>query len=324
MTILLEIKDLHVSFATDEGIVKALNGVNLSLSEGETLCVVGESGCGKSVTSLAILGLIPKPPGKIDRGQILFDGKNLLDFSEKQYQQIRGDQVSIIFQEPMTSLNPLHRVGRQIEEVLLLHNKATDKNASYKAIEMLDKVQIPDAARRAREFPHQFSGGMRQRVMIAMALACAPRLLIADEPTTALDVTIQAQILSLMNELKDEYGTAIMLITHDLGVVAEVADNVAVMYAGNIVEYTDANIIFDMPLHPYTEGLMASVPHLDQPVPDDKILTAIPGMVPSLTDLPLGCPFRDRCRHAFSRCESQLPDLYEAEKGHFVRCFLYD
>lgn len=324
MTALLDIQNLHVTFKTDEGLVRAVNGVSLSVSPGETLGVVGESGCGKSVTSLAVMGLIPMPPGKIEQGRILFEGTNLLDLSEKQYRQVRGNRISMIFQEPMTSLNPLHRIGRQIEEALVLHNKASRKTAPELTVAMLGKVRIPDPARRAREFPHQLSGGMRQRVMIAMALACAPELLIADEPTTALDVTIQAQILALMNDLKDDLGTAIMLITHDLGVVAETADKVAVMYAGRVIESCEVDTMFSNPLHPYTQGLMASVPQLDRPVPRDKLLTAIPGMVPSLTDLPRGCPFQDRCAHAFAPCKESVPDLRDVGGNHFVRCFLYE
>jgi peptide/nickel transport system ATP-binding protein len=324
MTTLLDIQNLHVTFKTDEGLVRAVNGVSLSVSPGETLGVVGESGCGKSVTSLAVMGLIPIPPGKIEQGRILFEGTNLRDLSEKQYQEIRGNRISMIFQEPMTSLNPLHRIGRQIEEALVIHNKASRKNALDLTVAMLGKVRIPDPARRAREFPHQLSGGMRQRVMIAMALACAPDLLIADEPTTALDVTIQAQILALMNDLKKDFGTAIMLITHDLGVVAETADKVAVMYAGQVIESCEVNTLFSNPLHPYTKGLMASVPQLDRPVPKDKLLMAIPGMVPSLTDLPRGCPFQDRCAHTFLPCKETVPDLKDAGGNHFVRCFLYE
>jgi len=324
MTALLDIQDLHVTFTTDEGVVQAVNGVSLSMNPGETLGVVGESGCGKSVTSLAVMGLIPTPPGRIDQGCILFEGTNLLDLSEMQYQQIRGNRISMIFQEPMTSLNPLHRIGRQIEEALVLHGKASRKTAPEITVAMLDKVRIPDPAQRAREFPHQLSGGMRQRVMIAMALACAPELLIADEPTTALDVTIQAQILALMNDLKEDLGTAIMLITHDLGVVAETADKVAVMYAGRVIESCGVGTMFRSPLHPYTKGLMASVPQLDRPVPKDKLLMAIPGMVPSLTDLPPGCPFQDRCAHAFDPCNASVPDLKDAGGSHFVRCFLYE
>ncbi|MDD9304176.1 MAG: ABC transporter ATP-binding protein [Desulfobacter sp.] len=309
---LLEIENLCVTFKTDEGLVQAVNGVSLSVDPGQIIGVVGESGCGKSVTSLAVMGLIPQPPGDITSGRIQFKGQNLLDLSETQYQQMRGNQIS------MTSLNPLHRIGRQIEEVLILHKKASGKAASDLAVHMLDKVRIPDPARRAREFPHQLSGGMRQRVMIAMALACAPKLLIADEPTTALDVTIQAQILTLMNELKQDLGTAIMLITHDLGVVAETADQVAVMYARRIIESCDVKTIFSNPLHPYTQGL------LDRPVPQDKLLQAIPGMVPSLTDLPRGCPFHDRCAHAFSPCAKTVPDLKDTGFNHKVRCFLHE
>ena len=321
---LLEIKDLHVNFNTEDGLVKAVNGVSLSLKAGETLGIVGESGCGKSVTSLAVMGLIPSPPGKVEKGSISFQGLELLEQTEKQMQQVRGNLISMIFQEPMTSLNPLHRIGRQIEEVLLLHKRNREQDVSTLAVDMLEKVKISDPERRAKEFPHQLSGGMRQRVMIAMALACSPKLLIADEPTTALDVTIQAQILSLMNELKQSFGTAIMLITHDLGVVAETADQVAVMYAGSVIESADVKTIFANPLHPYTRGLMASIPQIDSPVPRDKILSAIPGIVPSLYDLPGGCAFQDRCAHVSSQCLESLPTLDDAGSKHFVRCFLYE
>ena len=321
---LLEIKDLHVTFKTEEGLVKAVNGVTLSVNKGETLGVVGESGCGKSVTSLSVMGLIPKPPGKIEKGEIRFQGKNLLNFTEKQMQSVRGNLVSMIFQEPMTSLNPVQRIGKQIGEVLLLHKKCSRKEVSAMVVEMLVRVQIPDPERRAKEFPYQLSGGMLQRVMIAMALACAPKLLIADEPTTALDVTIQAQILFLMNELKQSFGTAIMLITHDLGVVAETADKVAVMYAGKIIESGDVRTIFSNPLHPYTLGLMASIPKVDSPVPEDKLLNAIPGIVPSLYDLPKGCAFQDRCDRQFQKCLEQTPSLYDTGSNHFARCFLHE
>lgn len=320
---LLKIKDLHVTFNTEEGLVKAVNGVNLEINKGETLGIVGESGCGKSVTSLAVMGLIPQPPGKVEQGKILFQDKDLLCLTEKQMRTIRGNSISMIFQEPMTSLNPLHRVGRQIEEVLLLHKKCRRKEAPGKVRGILEKLRIPDAARKAREFPHQLSGGMRQRVMIAMALACAPELLIADEPTTALDVTIQAQILTLMNELKESFGTAIMLITHDLGVVAETADQVAVMYAGYVIEAADVESIFANPLHPYTLGLMKSIPQIDQPIPEDKLLSTIPGIVPSLYNLPKGCPFQDRCPSVFQNCLEESPILEDVGSNHFVRCFLY-
>ncbi len=321
---LLEITDLHVNFNTEDGLVKAVNGVSLSVKAGETLGIVGESGCGKSVTSLAVMGLIPQPPGKVEQGHIRFQDIELLEQTEKQMQQVRGNLISMIFQEPMTSLNPLHRIGRQIEEVLLLHKRSRRRDVSAMAVDMLEKVRISDPKRRAREFPHQLSGGMRQRVMIAMALACAPKLLIADEPTTALDVTIQAQILSLMNDLKQSFGTAIMLITHDLGVVAETADQVAVMYAGSVIESADVETLFANPLHPYTRGLMASIPQIDSPVPRDKLLTAIPGTVPSLYDLPRGCAFQDRCAHVLPKCLEAPPTLDDTGSNHSVRCFLYE
>lgn len=323
-TRLLEIENLHVVFNTEEGLVKAVNGVSFSIDKGETLGIVGESGCGKSVSSLAVMGLIPNPPGRVEKGKILFQNQNLLELSEKQMQSIRGNSISMIFQEPMTSLNPLHRVGRQIEEVLLLHKKCLRRDVSDMVVDILEKLRIPDPAKRAKDFPYQLSGGMRQRVMIAMALACTPDLLIADEPTTALDVTIQAQILTLMNELKQSFGTAIMLITHDLGVVAETADKVAVMYAGCVVESADVETIFENPLHPYTRGLMASIPQIDQPIPKDKILNAIPGIVPSLYNLPVGCAFQDRCSHAFERCLEVFPTLEDSGSNHLVRCFLYE
>jgi oligopeptide/dipeptide ABC transporter ATP-binding protein len=321
---LLEIKDLHVTFKTEEGLVKAVNGVSFAVNKGETLGIVGESGCGKSVTSLAAMGLIPKPPGEIEQGRILFQDKDLLKFTEKQMQKVRGNLISMIFQEPMTSLNPIQRVGRQIGEVLLLHRKCSKKDVGNMVVEMLSKVRIPDPERRAREFPYQLSGGMLQRIMIAMALACAPKLLIADEPTTALDVTIQAQILSLINDLKNSFGTAILLITHDLGVVAETADKVAVMYAGRVIESADVKTIFSNPLHPYTRGLMASIPKLDIPVPEDKLLKAIPGIVPSLYDLPKGCAFQDRCDKQFKKCLEHNPNLFDMGSNHLVRCFLHE
>lgn len=321
---LLEINDLQVSFKTDEGLVKAVNGVNLSINRSETLCVVGESGCGKSVTALAVMGLIPSPPGRVDSGAARFQGQDLFSLTEKQMQQIRGNRISMIFQEPMTSLNPLHRVGRQIGEIILIHSRNRRAKVNDQVVDLMSKVRIPDPAKRAGEFPHQLSGGMRQRIMIAMALACKPDLLIADEPTTALDVTIQAQILALINELKVSFGTAVMLITHDLGVVAETADKVAVMYAGAVIEAAEVEAIFANPLHPYTRGLLESIPQIDLPVPPDKLLTAIQGSVPSLYDLPRGCAYQDRCPEVMERCRKQAPVLADTGPKHFVRCFLYE
>jgi len=319
--ILLRLKDLHTYFHTDEGIVKAVNGVDFSIPGGKTVGLVGESGCGKSVTALSIMRLIPQPPGRIVRGEILFEERDLLKLDEAQMRDIRGNRISMIFQEPMTALNPVFRVGDQIAEAIWLHQKQPMRKAFHLAVEMLEKVGIPDAETRANEYPHQLSGGMRQRVMIAMALSCNPKMVIADEPTTALDVTIQAQILDLMDTLQHETGASILLITHDLGVVAEMAQAVIVMYAGRIVESADALDLFNSPKHPYTQGLMASIPKMDEPVPEDKILQAIPGVVPSLLRLPPGCSFRERCLQAFDLCGEKEPPLLEAGLGHLVRCW---
>ena len=299
----------------------AVDNVSFQISEGRTLGIVGESGCGKSVTALSVMRLIPEPPGKIVAGDIRFDGKDLLALSEKEMRSIRGNKISMIFQEPMTSLNPVFRVGDQIGEVLQLHQKLGKKECREQTVERLKQVGIPSPESRVDDYPHQMSGGMRQRVMIAMALACDPRLIIADEPTTALDVTIQAQILELMEELSKNTGTAIMLITHDLGVVAETAEQVVVMYAGRVVEEADVKTMFNNPLHPYTRGLMRSIPGA---TPDKKTrLEAIPGMVPSLLNLPHGCKFSDRCRHVSERCLRQEPELI-LKQGHAVRCWLYE
>ena len=289
---LLQIEDLAVSFHTSEGVVRAVNGVNLTLYPRQTLAVVGESGCGKSVSALSTLKLVPTPPGRYDRGRVLFDGHDLLAYSEKQMQRIRGNQIAMIFQEPMTSLNPVYTIGDQILEAVLLHQHVGRKAAVEIAETALRDVGIAEPARRLHEYPHQMSGGMRQRIMIAMALACKPRLLLADEPTTALDVTIQAQILELLRKLQVEHGMSIMLITHDLGVVAENADVVAVMYAGRVVEYGSVHDVFTNPLHPYTRGLFASMPKLGEP--KHRLLT-IPGQVPNPARLPTGCPFHPRC-----------------------------
>jgi peptide/nickel transport system ATP-binding protein/oligopeptide transport system ATP-binding protein len=318
---LLKIRNLHTYFFTDEGVAKAVDGVDLELEEGGTLGVVGESGCGKSVTALSIMRLIPDPPGKITRGEILFGGTNLLSLSEAEMRKIRGRSISMIFQEPMTSLNPVFQIGDQISEVLRLHEGMSRKDAWNRSIEMLRMVGIPAPERRVYEYPHQLSGGMRQRAMIAMALACSPKLMIADEPTTALDVTIQAQILELISGLQKEKGMSVILITHNLGVIAETAQKVAIMYAGRIVEYTGVRPIFATPKHPYTQGLLQSIPRLDQDHGRKTRLEAIPGLVPSLLDLPKGCKFSNRCKFVFDRCIEE-PPLIEAAPGHLVRCWL--
>jgi len=321
--ILIQVNDLHTNFYTDEGVVKAVDGVDLSVRKGETLGLVGESGCGKSVTALSIMRLIQQPPGRIEKGQILFENQDLLGMSEEQMRQIRGNHISMIFQEPMTSLNPVFRVGGQIAEAIRLHQGVPKGSAMELAVEMLQKVGIPDPGTRVKEYPHQMSGGMRQRVMIAMALSCNPKMMIADEPTTALDVTIQAQILDLMNKLKEDFGASILLITHDLGVIVDMAQSVAVMYTGKIVEYADVVELFTMPKHPYTVALMESIPKMDEPVPEDRILQTIPGIVPSLLDLPAGCSFQVRCSQAFDLCGEKDPPLIEVGPGHLVRCWHY-
>ena len=317
---ILEIKNLKTYFRTDAGLVKAVNDVTFSVERGKTLGIVGESGCGKSITSLSIMGLVETPPGIHAGGEILFEGEDLLKKNEDQMRQIRGNKVAMIFQEPMTSLNPVFTIGQQLMEAILLHENVTKQQAREKGIEMLKKVKIPLAEKRFDEYPHQLSGGMRQRVMIAMALCCNPQLLICDEPTTALDVTIQAQILDLINELKEETGTSVMMITHDLGVIAEVADDVMVMYAGKVVEHATCDQIFDEPLHPYTAGLMNCIPRLDGD--DTKELSVIEGMVPSFDDMPAGCAFCPRCPQAREICRQKMPELVEAE-GRMVRCFKY-
>jgi len=323
---LLEVRNLHTSFATRDGVVRAVDGVDFHVDRGEILGLVGESGCGKSVTSLSLMGLIAKP-GRIEAGEVIFDGRNLLKLSQKEIRELRGDRISMIFQQPTSSLNPVYDVGRQIGEVLELHRNMKRKAARSRAAELLQMVGIPDPMRRLDSYPHELSGGMAQRVMIAMALACEPELLIADEPTTALDVTIQAQILDLMRDLQRETGTAIILITHDLGVVAEMCDRVAVMYAGEIVEQTDVRSLFAAPKHPYTQGLIGSVPVLG--VVQDE-LTTIPGNVPNLIDLPAACRFAPRCiarvERSVPHCEEIHPELREATAdaaGHLVRCWMY-
>ncbi len=324
---ILQIEELQTHFFTALGTVRAVDGVSYSLGSSETLGVVGESGCGKSVTALSILRLVANPPGRIVGGAIRFQGKNLLDLSESEMEAIRGNAISMIFQEPMTSLNPLYTVGRQIAEAVALHQGLSKRDAMDKAVEMLRRVYIPEPEKRVHAYPHQMSGGMRQRVMIAMALSCNPKVLIADEPTTALDVTIQAQILDLMRELQETFGTAIILITHDMGVVAENADRVVVMYAGRKVEEGPADVLFDQPGHPYTKGLLGSIPHLDTAARTDTRrarLNEIKGMVPSLFNLPRGCSFAPRCSLASDQCQARAPGLEEHRPGHWIACWHAD
>ncbi len=320
----LEIENLQTHFFTASGVVRAVDGVSYAVRSGETLGVVGESGCGKSVTALSILRLVADPPGRIVGGAIRFEGTNLLDLTETEMEGIRGNDISIIFQEPMTSLNPLLTVGRQISEAIALHQGLSQRNAMHQAVEMLRRVHIPEPDRRAYTYPHQLSGGMRQRVMIAMAVSCNPKLLIADEPTTALDVTIQAQILDLMRELQYTLGTAIVLITHDMGVVAENADRVVVMYAGRKVEEASAEDLFERPGHPYTKGLLGSLPKLDDAAYADTRrprLNEIKGMVPSLANLPQGCTFAPRCGFASDECRAAYPPVVQHRPGHWVACW---
>ncbi len=318
---LLEVRNLHVQFKTQDGVVNAVNDVSFHLERGETLGIVGESGSGKSVTSLALMRLIPSPPGKIASGTITFDGENLLDYSEEEMRHVRGNRISMIFQDPMTSLNPVLTIGRQITESLELHMKMTGREAERRAGELLSMVGIPSAARRLDDYPHQFSGGMRQRVMIAMALVNDPDLLIADEPTTALDVTTQAQIMSLMKTLQDDFGSAVIIITHDLGVIAETADEVVVMYAAKIAEQAPVDEIFNRPQHPYTWGLLGSLPRLDANV--DR-LVQIPGQPPSLLTPPSGCRFHPRCPYVMDICKRQEPELrpISTDTSHLQACHL--
>jgi peptide/nickel transport system ATP-binding protein len=320
---LLEVDGLQTHFFTRDGIVRAVDGVSFSVAPGETLAVVGESGCGKSVTSLSILRLIASPPGRIVAGRVVFQGRDLLGLSEDEMRAVRGNAISMIFQEPMTSLNPALTVGRQIAESLVLHRGLSQNEAMARAVEMLRKVRMSESERRVRQYPHELSGGMRQRVMIAMALACGPKLLIADEPTTALDVTIQAQILELMRELGRETGAAIILITHDLGVVAEMAQRVVVMYAGRKVEEAPVDELFARPRHPYTRGLLGSMPHLGDSARGEggKRLVEIPGMVPSLKDEQPGCLFAPRCPNAIPRCSQEAPPLTAHGSGHWAACW---
>ncbi|MYE58351.1 MAG: ABC transporter ATP-binding protein [Alphaproteobacteria bacterium] len=323
--IALDVKDLQTWFYTRQGIVKAVDGVSFDLKKGETLGIVGESGCGKSITALSVMRLVPDPPGRIIGGRVTLDGRDLLDLDEAEMRLVRGNDISMIFQEPMTSLNPVLTIGYQIAEALILHRDMSRTEALSRAVEMLDMMRIPEPAQRAREYPHQLSGGMRQRAMIAMALACNPKVLIADEPTTALDVTIQAQILDLIVRLQQELGTAVILITHDLGVVAETTQRIIVMYAGRKVEEADVVPLFANPMHPYTHGLMASVPRLAIMSGEDAAaaerLEEIPGIVPPLNDLPPGCAFAPRCRFADDRCRAEYPPYQEKQPGHWAACW---
>lgn len=319
---LLEVDDLKMYFHTDEGIVKAVDGVSYTLDRGETLGVVGESGSGKSVTHMTIMGLIDMPPGKIEGGDVRYRGKSLLEMTEAQMQQIRGNDIAMVFQDPMTSLNPVYKIGKQVGEGLRLHRGYSKKEAFDRAVELLDMVGIPNPEQRAKDYPHQFSGGMRQRVMIAMALACDPDILIADEPTTALDVTIQAQIIELMQEMQQKNGNGIIMITHDLGVVADVADKIMVMYAGHPVEYGTAEEIFYHPSHPYTWGLMRSIP--DHSTTEKKKLTPIKGNPPSLSRVPKGCSFAPRCPYATEKCRKEEPQVVTGPTGHYSRCHFAD
>jgi len=320
---LLEIRGLKTYFATDEGMVHAVDGVDLTIDRGETLGVVGESGCGKTVTALSVLKLIAMPPGRIAGGQILWRGRDLVPLGPDDMRGIRSKEIAIVFQEPMTSLNPVYTVGEQIAEVVRLHEGVGKRAALDRAVEMLRLVHIPNAERRAGDYPHQFSGGMRQRVMIAMALSCNPALLIADEPTTALDVTIQAQILDLLAEMKSRLGMAIMLITHAMGVVAETAQRVAVMYAGKVIEEAPVGALFADPKHPYTQGLIRSIPRIDTAATRKPRLEAIAGVVPSLLEPAPGCRFAPRCRFASAVCREATPPLREVAPGHKVACVLY-
>ena len=320
----LQIEELQTHFFTPVGVVRAVDGVSYALKSGETLGVVGESGCGKSVSALSILRLVANPPGRIVGGSIRFEGRNLLELSESEMERIRGNDMSMIFQEPMTSLNPLYTVGKQIAEAVSLHQGLGKRDSWDRAVEMLRRVSIPEPERRAHAYPHQLSGGMRQRVMIAMALSCNPKVLIADEPTTALDVTIQAQILDLMRELQETFGTAVILITHDMGVVAENADRVVVMYAGRKVEEANAGELFDNPGHPYTKGLLGSIPYLDEAARGGARrarLNEIKGMVPSLFNLPQGCSFAPRCGFASDQCRAERPGLEQHRPGHWIACW---
>jgi oligopeptide transport system ATP-binding protein len=317
---LLSVRDLRTQFSTREGAVRAVDGVSFDVEQGRTLGIVGESGCGKSVTALSIMGLIPKPPAKIVGGEVLFNGRDLTTLSERELEDVRGSQIAMIFQDPMTSLNPTLTIGTQITETIRRHFDVSKAEARRRALELLDEVHIPNAAKRLDDYPHRLSGGMRQRVMIAIALSCEPELLIADEPTTALDVTIQAQVLDLLDELRHSHGTAMILITHDMGVVAEAADDVVVMYAGQIVEQASVLDLFDRPEHPYTEALLGALPQIEGHGIRQRRLTAIPGRPPGLIDPPETCRFGPRCRYAGGdACTKHMPELREIRPGHFVR-----
>ncbi len=322
-TPILEVEGLRTLFFTRQGLVRAVDGLSFHVNRGEVLAIVGESGCGKSITALSVMRLVPTPPGRIESGTVKLAGRDLLALDEEEMRAVRGNDISMIFQEPMTSLNPVLTIGDQIAEAVRLHQNVSNAQAWTRAVEMLELVRIPEPVQRAKEYPHQLSGGMRQRAMIAMALACNPQVLIADEPTTALDVTIQAQILDLILKLQEERGTAVILITHDLGVVAETAHRVVVMYAGRKIEEASVEDLFDAPLHPYTHGLMASVPRLAVlgGGPTVERLQEIPGMVPALSDLPEGCAFAPRCAHADDLCRASYPDFVERRPGHWVACW---
>lgn len=319
---LLDIQNLRTYFDVHGYVAKAVDNISLTIGKGKTLGLVGESGCGKSVTAHSIIQLIPQPPGRIVGGKILFEGQNILEYSEAQMRKIRGNRISMVFQEPMTSLNPVFSVGNQVGEVIRLHQKLSRSGTRNRVIEMFQLVGISEPEKRLSNYPHQMSGGMRQRVMIAMALACTPRLMIADEPTTALDVTIQAQILDLMNKLKDDTGAAILFITHDLGVIAEMAQFVVVMYAGKVMEYTDVKTIFSNPKHPYTVGLLESIMVLGRKTGGGQLKT-IKGTVPSLLNLPEGCLFSDRCPDVFDNCHKVKPEMYQVGGNHTARCLKY-
>jgi len=319
--ILLKVDDLKVSFQTMQGLVTAVDGVGFTIDRGANLGIVGESGCGKSVTALSLMGLISSPPGSVEAATLNFDGRDLQQLTAEDYRKIRGREMGMVFQEPMTSLNPVFTIGNQIAETVLTHMKVSRRQAREMTVAMLDRVGIPEPEKRIHDYPHQLSGGLRQRVMIAMALICKPKLLLADEPTTALDVTIQAQVLDLMQELREDLGMSMIMITHDLGVVAEVAERVVIMYAGMVVESAAVNDIFQQPLHPYTQGLLHSIPRLDQKV---SRLDAIPGMVPDMLHVPPGCRFANRCRQALDICHRQCPASVELKAGHRVSCWLYD
>lgn len=320
---ILDIKDLSLHFRTDYGTVKALDGVSVSVEERKTLGIVGESGCGKTVLALSIMRLVPIPPGKIVSGTINFNGLDLLSIDEERMRKMRGREISMIFQEPITSLNPVLTVGEQIAEAIRLHEGVSNKEAINRSIELLKLVGMPSPAENFKRYPHQMSGGMSQRVMIAMAVSCRPRLLLADEPTTALDVTIQAQIIDLIDRIREQAGTSIVLITHDLGVVAEVAHQIAVMYAGKVVEYGSVIEVFETPYHPYTIGLMESIPKINDDGSCKTHLKTIPGVVPAINQIPSGCRFHDRCFSSMKICKEQEPSFHEKSKGHFVACWLH-